>query len=1013
MKKRLFGTLFLFSGFMMSVAFADEVLLSKAEDLNFVTENGMEMVYAKDGKPFSGAVMLPDEEDREITYFYRNGKKHGIAMAHYENNNVELEITYEKGVKNGEEILFYANGNPHYKKTYKNNVLDGEEILFYENGNPEKRSIYSNGKLDGEVRYFDRDKNPTRIETYKNGEKNGMERIIVNNILREENQYLNGKLDGICKKFSEKYLTDEISYKNGVKEGLHKTYLEDGSVIETPYVNDMKEGIGVAYYPDQKVSERKTYHNDYKNGLSQKFYQNGQIYLSENYKNDKLEGIFRTFNDKGELLAAGYYVDGVALGNVVIAQEKDVYNLYNAYKNKQLFRFSNKKQLWYKLLWLGLTTEKADILQELEKEMKMYASSLDDMKAYERFSSAQFAPETKKYYFGLTPLSYAVNIPAATEVLQKFISQIALPNERGTTVLQEAVRMNNAELVKYVLLQQADITQEDKNGDTILLYALKNNAQKSVIEALIKAGADVNKTDKQGNTPLVLALSSPDTAKLLIDSGADVNATDAQGNAPLMLAIDNTDLASYLIKNGADVNITDKQGNTPLILTINKQNTELVKLLAQYHADMHVLTPNGQTLLFYAYENKAPESMIEQLFLSGADINKKDAEENSLLLKALENQDKKMVMYLLKSGADINQVNAQKENAVSYVLSHDVDDEILAAVFNADIDVKNRLPKFDKPLWKLLMEQKRFDLLKIVWNKMPDITFERDINDEVPLYSAMETENIPLQQLALSYVKKADPKLVWMLLKQKDFDLFKVAADKNDNADLQDENEDSLLLYVIKNHYDNAFVEYLLERKADLGFADKAGNNALDLAIADNNAELAELLIKAGADVNKKHDGKTYLMSIKPEQTEIMRLLLDNGADMNGKDANDSNLLLLAAESLNTALVDIILEQETDVLANDDNGNTALHYAVNGISPQASEVNKNSVEKMKEIIDKLTEKGVDINKQNGNGETLLILLAKKNPLYYNAMIDYLREKGVNEEVKDQYSKRAEDYIGTK
>lgn len=1010
MQKPLFSIIFFSALFLIKPVYADGVALSNAEDLNFLTEDGVEKVYMKDGKPFSGAVVLPDSEERQVTYFYRNGKKHGIALARFENNNVEMEISYEKGLKNGEEILFYANGKPRYKKTYKNNVLDGEEIIFFDNGNPEKRSFYTNGVLNGEVQYFDRDKNPIRIETYKNGEKNGTERIIVKNILREENQYVDGKLDGICKKFGEQYLTDEISYKNGLKEGVHKTYFEDGGVAEIPYVNNLKSGVGVIYYPDKNIREKITYAGDLKSGLYQKFYPNGQIEVSENYKNDKQEGISRTFNEKGELLKVDYYVDGVALSKVEISQDKDLNNLYNAYKTGQLYRFSNKKQLWYKILWLGLSTEKADILQELEKEMKMYASALDEMKAYKRFNSTNFSAETKRLYFGLTPLGYAINLPASTEVLQKFISQIGQKNDRGTSALQEAVRMNDTELVKYLLLQGADSKVVDSDGNTILLYALKNNADKDVVEALLKSGAEVNAKDRQGNTPLILALSSPQIAELLINSGADVNMADGQGNQPLILAIKNTDIASALIKGGADVNIVDKQGNTPLILAIQQQDVELVKLLAQYHADMQVLTPNGQTLLFYAYENKAPQSVIEQLFLSGADINKKDAEENNLLLKALENQDSKMVLHLLKSGADVNQTNAQKENAVSYVLNHNVDKDVLAAVFAADIDVKGKLPKADKMLWKLLMEQKKLDLLKIVWDKMPDIATEKDAEGEIPLYTAMESENMPLQLMALNYVKNADAKLIWMVLKQKNLELFKAVMAKNGDINLKNEAGDTLLLYTIKNNYDKEFLEYIIAGKPDLSVEDGKGNNALDLAIDNNDVALVELLVKAGADVNRKRGGDTYLMQMKPEQTEITKILLENGADTEKTASEDRTMLMRAVENMNTTLIETLLQQEADVTAEDDNGNTALQYVANAVPEKSSEVDKKLVAEIKDVIEKLLAKGLDINKQNGNGETVMILLAKRNPLYYNALSEYLLEKGSNTEIKDQYSKRAEDYI---
>ena len=103
---------------VVDIAKADNVILSNAEDLVFKTDSGEEIVYDKNGELYSGAVVLPDEENRKMTYFYQNGKKHGIAFSRFASEKIELETTYANGKKNGEEVLFYMNGNPQYKKNY-------------------------------------------------------------------------------------------------------------------------------------------------------------------------------------------------------------------------------------------------------------------------------------------------------------------------------------------------------------------------------------------------------------------------------------------------------------------------------------------------------------------------------------------------------------------------------------------------------------------------------------------------------------------------------------------------------------------------------------------------------------------------------------------------------------------------------------------------------------------------------------------------------------------------------
>lgn len=176
-----------------------EVQLTNADDLLFTQKNNLETVYNKDGSLFSGAVRKKDAEGRTITYFYRNGLRHGVARANYEDGKIECEITYRKGLKDGEEVFFLENGNPKFKKTYKENVLNGEELLFYENGKPKVQNHYLNGKLDGEITYFDENGDRVKIEHYKDGVKNGLEHIVADNVLVEENNYADGMLDEVAK----------------------------------------------------------------------------------------------------------------------------------------------------------------------------------------------------------------------------------------------------------------------------------------------------------------------------------------------------------------------------------------------------------------------------------------------------------------------------------------------------------------------------------------------------------------------------------------------------------------------------------------------------------------------------------------------------------------------------------------------------------------------------------------------------------------------------------------------
>lgn len=521
-------------GFIMGLflspgwSLAKGVPLYQADELTFEMKNGTEYVYDKDGKLFSGAVILPDQEEKSTTYIYSDGQKNGLAIRKYDNEKIELETTYANGLKNGEEIKFTTEGKQQYKKNYKNDQLHGEYIVFYTNGQPQQKSTYEAGKLNGETTYFAENGNIERIVHYKNDIKDGVERIVQDNILVEENNYVNGKLNGTSKKYNEQYLTDEINYIDDKKEGKHIIYQNDGGRREIMYHNDMREGTSSAYYPNQKLAQQTDYRQNQKNGLSKKWNQKGLLRVSENYKNNQLDGICRYFDTQGFLQRVDYYLKGTKLVTVTIDEDKDLSNIYDAYIKGVLNEYSAQKNMWYKVLWLGLNTGRVDILTELKQQMQMYGEKLTDLEAYRRSDDKNFTDNNRLLFFGLSPLGYAVSLAAPVEILQQLTTspkQINTLNPRGTTILQEAIHANNLDMVKYLLLNGADIKHKNATGGTILFDALLENASDDIILELLQAGVDINAKDQNGDTALSLALKKNRTeiVKLLHHNGAHID----------------------------------------------------------------------------------------------------------------------------------------------------------------------------------------------------------------------------------------------------------------------------------------------------------------------------------------------------------------------------------------------------------------------------------------------------------------------------------------------------------
>ena len=1039
------------AAFSDAIANAGDAELYDPQELNINVEDGIEIVSLKDGTPFFGAVKLPNETNQEMIYFYKNGKKNGTAIAYDDNHNVLLEISYKDGLKNGVEILFYPNGKPQYQKTYKDGKLNGEEILFFENGKPSKRIVYTDDVLNGEVRTFTSEGNLTGIENYTNGVKHGVEQIIENNRLKQENVYINGKLDGLTKKFNEKYLIEEIPYKNGLQEGIHKIYSEKGGVSEIPYVAGKREGLATVYFPNKQPAQKVQYFNDMKNGLNEKFHKDGTISASEYYKDDKLEGLSRYFDKKGYLAEVKYYVDGTEMASVNLETDSTLKNIYNSYKQDKFGKYSSKRNLWYTVLWLALNTGNEDMLSALEKEMKMYALSLDDMIAYKKYSE-DFEDLSRRLYFGLTPFGYAVNLSAPTEILQRFISQAETINPRGTTPLQEAIRLNKPDMVKYILLQ-TNVSETQPSTDT-LFYALKNNAQPAIIEALLQSHPDLSATNESGDTPLLYALKNqhrPKTIISLLKAGAQPTAADDKGNTPLYYAVRNqmpsnvmqqmlqaganidatdcngdtaliyeirnnydSEQIASLIRIGANVNATDAKGFSPLAAAVAQKREDIVRLLieagAKLNSPLNTAEMAQTPILMYAYSNQTTPEIMQILLKSGADINQQDARGNTLLLTALHRQDEDFAQNLLAQGADVNLQTTDGESALTYVLSLAEYTPIRDSVLAHNADLNQKMPNTQNQIWHYLLQTRNAELIKTAFDNVSDFSQLKDDNGWTPVDEVMLPQYTPeLKDLVLAYVSQTDSGMLERALQQKDSSVLQQVIELNKDPKSLQINGENLLVYVIKNRLNPSHLDVLSQIGIDFDEPDTSGQTALGLCVAANEEQYVPYLLKYGADVNKIVSDRSYLMNLQGHQTELTQLLIQQKPDISHVTESGETTLMAAAKNGNKPLLEYLLRQGADIDAEDNDGNNALMYLAQrkNTIKQPSEIYQDSVT---DIVSLLLKSGIDVNHRNINGETALILFAKHNAEIYQALRARLSAEGAEIDLKDQYSKTADDYF---
>lgn len=128
-------------------------------------------------------------------------------------------------------------------------------------------------------------------------------------------------------------------------------------------------------------------------------------------------------------------------------------------------------------------------------------------------------------------------------------------------------------------------------------------------------------------------------------------------------------------------------------------------------------------------------------------------------------------------------------------------------------------------------------------------------------------------------------------------------------------------------------VRFLAELGVDFSEPDSDGRTALGIAVEQNRADLVRLLLHGKGDVDFHQDGiqSPLLMTMERGNMEILQLLIAAGADVNRKNENGEPCLrsaLLKTRIHTSEILILLINSGADVNAVNHCGESALHLAV-------------------------------------------------------------------------------------
>ena len=157
-----------------------------------------------------------------------------------------------------------------------------------------------------------------------------------------------------------------------------------------------------------------------------------------------------------------------------------------------------------------------------------------------------------------------------------------------------------------------------------------------------------------------------------------------------------------------------------------------------------------------------------------------------------------------------------------------------------------------------------------------------------------------------------------------------IAAGAKVNAKATDTGETALINAV--SNKNKAIAEMLLAAGADVSIKNRFDFNALNIAVAANNQELAALLLDHGANVETDTSTLTPLMfAASAGNVDMIRFLVKRGAKVNrGAKDGGQTALLSAIYAGKPDAVQALVELKADVNAKTKDGDTPLKAAMKG-----------------------------------------------------------------------------------
>lgn len=536
------------------------------------------------------------------------------------------------------------------------------------------------------------------------------------------------------------------------------------------------------------------------------------------------------------------------------------------------------------------------------------------------------------------------------------------------------------------------MTMNTKTLGTFLLFGIRHRSQEFV-ESLLLRNADLRICDENNDGVLHILIRDRvnDYAFIKKPNFLDYHNSTANEDKEEKLK---ADFVEWLVLKGANADLRNNDGETPLQLAFRYDQKQTVRVLLEYTRDLNARDVHGNTLLHMLTvtspcrgASKNTAEIMEILLGKGASVNLVNRAGSTPASIAATINQKRLLRILLQHCTRLDMHNEQNKSILRVLLRNNVKNDD-SEVKRTAILVRMLLEKgasadsLDETGKTLMHTAAKYKYTNILWTLLPHFTKVNACDSR--------NRNSILHALAETCL---DPT-------KKDYDdIVKILLSRGARAEVKNKDGATPLQLAAKYKHKN-LAETLMRHGADAKICDADGQNALhflcqiQLPEVDRvmEREMVELFITEGCDVDARTKNQMTALHLAASSgcDGIAEALIQHGADVHAREIENLDTPLhLAARRNHQAVVEVLLRRGANVETRQRSGMAAVHLSIEHSDPR--------------VLKTLVEYNADIQAPDGMGKTPL-----HHAYWYKnrAAIKNLLKLGADFRVKDYTSHSA-------